>query len=400
MGDLYVGQHLRLDRPVALKLLSADFKSSEIARARFEREARVTARIDSPFVVDVLDVFEADGRPCLVAELLEGEDLQRCLQKRKRLELREVLTLAVQLGRGLAAAHRAHIVHRDIKPSNVFLTDRGAKLIDFGVAALSEGDADNPITRTGAVLGTPAYMAPEQVGNARHADARSDVYGVGAILYRALSGKPPYRGAPTQVLGAILDGPPEPLEERCPELPFAVVDLVQHAMERNPTDRFASGDELADAAEALLARKNLPEASTLQGVAARAGAGLLVAGLTAQAAPEIPTLGLAAAGIAPLLMLGRIHPWVIWRGVLSGAAIAGAALLCLPMTAWVPPAWSIPALAACGGGFTALSFALRHRALASLQSLEDRGATSPKRERERLEPQGPVDVGQLTGHPS
>lgn len=251
MGALYKARHLRLERDVALKVLHPTVAEHEIARERFRREARAAARIAHPNVAQVLDVVTvADGRRALVVELLEGQDLQKRLENSGPLDLETTLRLAVELGRGVQAAHDAGVVHRDLKPSNVFLAAAGAKIIDFGVAAL---DDDDRLTRTGAVVGTPAYMAPEQVRGAHGVHPSADIYALGAIVYRCLAGVPPYdAGSPTATLAKILDGPPPPLRHHRPDLPHALEALVFRAMEEEPERRFASAATFAEAAEAVL----------------------------------------------------------------------------------------------------------------------------------------------------
>ena len=255
MGELYVAKHERLGSRVAVKILHAAFTDHELALARFYREAEAMARIRSPYVASVLDASQTpDGRPCLIVELLDGEDLQARLRG-GRISVDEALRIAVQVGAGLHAAHSVGVVHRDLKPSNILLDDTQgvAKIVDFGVAHL-EGDAQ--LTQTGTVVGTPAYMAPEQIRGSSTVDGRADVYGVGAVLYRALTGQAPYQGTvPTSVLSDVLEHAPEPPGAIAPDIPTDVEALILRAMSRDPDTRFESADELRRAAERLRLRR-------------------------------------------------------------------------------------------------------------------------------------------------
>lgn len=255
MGELYVARHERLGSHVAVKILHAAFTDHELALARFYREAKAMARIRSPYVATVLDALEtADGRPCLIVELLDGEDLQRRLRG-GRLGVDEALELAIQVCTGLQAAHAVGVVHRDLKPSNILLDDgQGvAKLVDFGVAHL---DGDAQLTQTGTVVGTPAYMAPEQIRGSSSVDGRADVYGLGAVLYRALTGQAPYQGTvPTSVLSEVLENAPQPPGAIAPDIPPDVEAFILRAMSRDPQTRFDSADEMRRAARRLQQRR-------------------------------------------------------------------------------------------------------------------------------------------------
>lgn len=241
MGRLYEAQHTRLDRRFAIKVLHETQSRSPDAVRRFDREARVLSRIRSDHVLDVIDVLRTpDDRAAIVTACLEGEDLKARLDRVKKLPPEQAIPLLRQACRGLAAAHAEGIIHRDLKPSNLFLQSTAdgqtvLKVLDFGVAKLT-GDAE--LTRTGAVVGTPAYMAPEQARGSAKADERADVYGVGAVLYRMLTGRAPYTGQePAQILASLLhESPPRP-RRLAPEIPVGLEALIQRAMARDPADR-------------------------------------------------------------------------------------------------------------------------------------------------------------------
>jgi serine/threonine-protein kinase len=228
--------------------------------ARFEREARAAGRIHSDHVVRMIDVLRTqDNRPCLVTELLEGEDLQALLDRVGKLGVAEAVPIARQICQAMAAAHAVGVVHRDLKPSNVFLckpaTGDGAPLVkvfDFGVAKL---DDDDRLTRTDAVMGTAAYMAPEQARRAADAGPLSDVYSASAVLYHMLCGQPPYGNVPAfSRLALVLHEEPARPRSLEPSIPGGVEAVIQHAMARNREVRIQSALEL----EAQLAAFDQP----------------------------------------------------------------------------------------------------------------------------------------------
>jgi serine/threonine-protein kinase len=256
MGRVYEAEHVRLDRRYALKVIHSDFAGREDLLARFDREARAMGRVRSDHVVDVVDVLRTpDGRPCIAVELLVGRDLEAFLEEKTKLTVREALPLFRQMCRGLAAAHAQGVVHRDLKPSNLFLaSDPGGgvtlKILDFGVAKL--GGDDDKLTGTGAIVGTPAYMSPEQARGATDVDLRADVYAAGAVLYRMLTGKPPFdesSGGATLVK-VLEETPPRPrsIEKTIPE---GLEEVIEHAMARDPVQRYATIDELEVGATAF-----------------------------------------------------------------------------------------------------------------------------------------------------
>ncbi len=248
MGKLYEAEHTRLRRRFAVKVLHETHAEKPEAVRRFEREAEALARISSDHVLDVVDILRTpDDRTAIVTGLLEGEDLQRRLERARHLPPTEAIEIARQICRGLSAAHAVSVIHRDLKPSNLFLqaTSDGTlavKILDFGVAKL--GGA-NEVTRTGVVLGTPAYMAPEQARGSNKADARSDVYAVGAVLYRMVTGRMPYDGKDvTATLSQLLhESPPRPRSIRL-DIPLALESVIQRAMSRDPSERPRSALEL------------------------------------------------------------------------------------------------------------------------------------------------------------
>jgi serine/threonine-protein kinase len=248
MGTVWAALHLGTDRPVALKLLRRERASTVEARRRFLREARLLGRVDHENLVAVRDVFEDHGVPILAMDLLDGETLGERLRKRGRLTLPETARILGAVIGALDAAHAAGIVHRDLKPDNIFLVaGGGVRVLDFGVAKLLNDSDVPPLTATGEVLGTPAYMAPEQL-RGESVDLRADVWSFGVMLYECLSGRRPFAANGfTEYVDKVNAGKREPLVARVPVSISALVDNLL-TVERN-----ARPDNLREAARILVA---------------------------------------------------------------------------------------------------------------------------------------------------
>jgi eukaryotic-like serine/threonine-protein kinase len=247
MGVVVEAFDSRLRRNVALKVLSPELAEDEVARQRFCREARAAASITHENVVAVHQVEKAsdDSPPYLVMQLVSGETLEQRLARVKQLPLREIVRIGMQAAHGLAAAHAQGLIHRDIKPGNILLeppSDR-VKLTDFGLARLAD---DVKLTRTGFVSGTPMYMAPEQALGGE-ADARSDLFSLGAVLYEMCAGQPPFAGnsAPV-ILKAIADAKHKPLRELNPSAPEWLSFTIDRLLAKKPADRIQSAAHLAE----------------------------------------------------------------------------------------------------------------------------------------------------------
>ena len=255
MGEVWRARDTRLGRDVAVKLLPASCTSQPEPLRRFELEARATAALSHPSILAVFDVGTCDGQPYIVEELLEGESLRALLQ-RGPLPVGRAVELAVQAAQGLALAHEKGIVHRDLKPENLFVTRGGhLKILDFGLAKLTCPEvamADDstletrpPGTAEGRLLGTIAYMAPEQV-RGQPCDHRTDVFALGCVVFEMLSGHRPFPGQTTaDVMSAILLKSPPPLSGPGREIPPALEGLVGRCLEKSPGDRFQSTQDLA-----------------------------------------------------------------------------------------------------------------------------------------------------------
>jgi serine/threonine protein kinase len=259
MGVLFRGTDLETDQRVAVKMLKPAFTLDRRWVARFLRETRIAAALKSEHVAEVRAIWQdAAGVPFLVMELLEGRSLEEELEARGVLTLDETLAIAASVANALAAAHQAGIVHRDVKPANIFLCeakskDRVVKLLDFGIA---KHDEDGFETQTGAVLGTPSYMAPEQ---AQHGDSGpyTDVWGLGAVIYRCLAGRPPHSGESSrEILGKVLRDPVAPLV--VPNLSRLVCAVIDRALCREPHRRYGSVEALM---QALMAARQRAEAA-------------------------------------------------------------------------------------------------------------------------------------------
>ncbi|WP_437737886.1 serine/threonine-protein kinase [Sorangium sp. So ce1335] len=249
MGRVYETHHTRIPgKRFALKTLHPELAQQPTVLARFQREAEAAAAIRSPHVVEIYDVNRlSDGRPCIIAEYLDGQGLGELLAASGgRLPVGTAVRIAREVCDGIAAAHAAGIVHRDLKPENIFLTGDPAcptvKVLDFGISKTSEPSA---LTRTGMVLGTPAYMAPEQA-KGEEVDLRADIYAVGAVLYHALTGQRPFEQSdPTATLLAVMTEEPKPPRALNPEIPPGLELVLQRAMAKDKGGRHASMGELA-----------------------------------------------------------------------------------------------------------------------------------------------------------
>jgi len=252
MGEVYEARHLVVGRRFAIKFLKQGAAGGEDARARFLREARAAGALDNEHIAAVVDFdLAADGAPFLVMEYLNGESLAQLLRREGVLPLRRVVGVLLQVCDGLAAAHAAGIVHRDLKPDNLFLVARNeapelVKILDFGVAKLMSAEPNGSDTQSGAVLGTPLYMAPEQARGEKSVDFRVDIHALGVIAYELLSGRRPHPGdGYNAILAHILTRPVRPLGELRPDLPLPVLRAVDRALAFEPGARHASVGELA-----------------------------------------------------------------------------------------------------------------------------------------------------------
>jgi tRNA A-37 threonylcarbamoyl transferase component Bud32 len=253
MGRVYLAHDERLGRDVAIKTMLPSRADDPSARKRFLRESRAAAKVEHQHVVMIHQVGEhpvpglSHGLPYFVMQRLSGSSLTAVRQELGRLSLTESLRIAREIALGLQAAHEAGLVHRDIKPENVFLEGphRRVKIIDFGLAS-DDGTEDVRITVDGTLIGTPAYMAPERLLHTRRTDFKADLFGLGVMLYELLSGSLPFEGnSVVSMLAAISRGSPVPLENRIPNLPAEVTNLVMRLLASDPDARPADAAAVA-----------------------------------------------------------------------------------------------------------------------------------------------------------
>jgi serine/threonine protein kinase len=270
MGTVVEAEHLELQERVAIKLLTLDVDRVPAARARFMREAKITARLRGENTTRVTDYgLLEDGTPFMVMEYLDGVDLREVLHKELSLPAGVAVRYAVQACAGLAEAHALGIVHRDLKPSNLFVTTRPdgtdlIKVVDFGVSkSFSLPGTEDDITATGAILGSPRYMAPEQIESSGRADARADVWSLGVVLYEMLAGHPPFAAESAAALchQILRDETPSPLAGRVPHVTPELEEVVLRCLRRDLNERMPDVGALA---------RELAKASGLEGLPAAA----------------------------------------------------------------------------------------------------------------------------------
>src|SRR5258706_3738388 len=283
MGAVYSGENIRINRKVAIKVLHAAYTGNQEVMQRFEREAEAAGRIGNDHILEVLDLGQLpDGDHFIIMEFLDGEPLSNRIKSRGRLTPHEATPLIRQVLQGLSAAHGAGIIHRDLKPDNIFILREKAgvpdyvKIIDYGISKFNQLSGDGEamkMTRTGAVMGTPYYMSPEQTSGSAEADQRSDIYSMGVILYEAITGRVPFdAGTFNQLMFKIVLSEVPPPETIVPDLDAAFSSIIAKSMTRDLTQRFQSAPEFIQALDAWLQRA---AAVPIPPLADAAAAGLL-----------------------------------------------------------------------------------------------------------------------------
>lgn len=341
MGRVYEAKHLRLpNRAFAIKILHSALVGDSELVGRFRREAEIASAVEHPNVIQVFDVHTTlNNTPYIVSERLRGEDLAQRLERDELLTVPEAVAIVRQSCAVLAAVHARGVIHRDLKPNNLFLVGDPAsptvKLIDFGIAKLRD-PSDAHQTRTGMVMGTPAYMAPEQARGEK-VDARADIYAVGAIAYRCVTGRAPYHFEDAaQALHAVLTAEPPRPRSINPQLPVAFEMVLQRAMARDPADRYPTLEAL-DAAFAGFDSLPQPVTGTQQLIAAQIADPAALAAVAQRARPEIAAL--SAAGL--LILVGGLADALAAVFAASEALRGGAGLLSVvaAFAALATPTW-------------------------------------------------------------
>jgi TolB-like protein len=302
MGVVYLARDPALDREVALKVLQPRLARDAEFERRFIREARTAAKLDHPNIVQVYTAGRSGDVLYMAMQVVKGETLDAFLKRRRRLPAREAVDIIRQAARALQAAHEASLIHRDVKPTNIMIDAAGrVKLMDFGLMR-SRRDAD-AITEPGVFYGTPEYASPEQCETSEF-DGRADLYSLGAVFYELLTGRRPHAGdTPLALFKKILEEPPVPVRTLSPDVPPAVVRLVERMMAKRPDDRPATAAEVVEAADAILAGQAPPARRPAWAVLGLLllGAGLIAAGAVWRSAPPAPP----AAG--PVEAVGKLR---------------------------------------------------------------------------------------------
>jgi serine/threonine protein kinase len=260
MGAVYLAVDIRLNRKLALKVMLPQFAANPVAKERFLREARATAQVAHDNIVTVYEADERDGVPYIAMQLLQGLSLDDYLKTKGILSVSQILRIGREAAAGLSAAHRRGLVHRDIKPANLWLeAPHGrVKLLDFGLARPADADAE--LTRSGAVVGTPAYMSPEQARGEK-VDLRTDLFSLGAVLYRLVTGRRPFE-APTiiGVLTALATKEPLAVQQLNPAAPPGLVELIERLLAKNPQNRPVDADEVVKEIRCIARKEGMSRA--------------------------------------------------------------------------------------------------------------------------------------------
>jgi serine/threonine-protein kinase len=315
MGTVYRAFHILLERPVAIKVMREELARAPEAVARFVNEARAAAQLSGPHALRVIDIGRIEGGPPYqVLELLEGADLRTVLDERGPLPLTEAVDLIVQACEAVSEAHEIGIIHRDLKPENLFLCqapngEKLIKLLDFGISKQRVDPAAPALTAFGESVGSPNYMSPEQMSAPDLVDERSDVWSLGVVLFELLTGTTPFQAETVPfVYARVLGGAPTPLGKLRGDLPKAVQALLDRCFCKDPNDRFANAQELAQGLLRLLRTDSKVSARTNLDSSPRRRSGRLAkgAGALAACAALAAALALTSTGRAQLRDAGAV----------------------------------------------------------------------------------------------
>ena len=353
MGAVYEAQQRDLNRRVAIKVLH-ETKHEPGDLARFRQEAQAAAGLGHPNIIQIIDFEMNPGEPpFLVMELLRGRSLAALVKQEQRLAPTRAAALIVQVLSALGEAHRARIVHRDVKPENIFVCDPSpvmelAKVLDFGFAKPLDSQKNLARTKSGYVVGTPAYMAPEQASGAS-ADARMDLFAVGVSLYYALAGRRPFEGPTTSALMyAIRKQAPLPLASLCPELDLELVRVVERALAKEPRDRFATAEQfisaLAPWSGGAPVARGAQEPRPQGGATKREGAQVVPTNGPVQKAQAKPVVPIVLPAIPVRVLAPRIADKMVRYARFSANGAAAMAVGPTGLAKWAGGAWAGRAL--------------------------------------------------------
>lgn len=313
-----------LARTVAVKVLHDHLAADDAFRERFRREAIAAAKLTHPNVVSLYDTGQSEGTVFLVMEFVDGVTLRRVIADLGMLDPEQAATVGEKIARALAYAHDRGLVHRDVKPANILLSDDGTvKVADFGIAKVAEAAED--LTRTGTVLGTAAYVAPEQVLG-QEVDGRTDQYALGCVLYETLTGRQPFKGENAVATAAQrLESDPLPLRSLRPDIPRELDDIVRRAMSRAPQDRFPSATQLADALSPFAAPDHTRAIPGLVRTPGGTGPGGTHGGAAGARGPAADESFLRSEGrwLAPVLALLLLAGALVGVGLATGVLESG-----------------------------------------------------------------------------
>ena len=314
MGVVYKARHIALNRMVALKMILAGGRATQTQLARFRGEALAVAKLDHPNIVRVYDIGEHDGAPFFAMEYVDGDALDKKLDH-KPMEPPAAAALVESVARAMHYAHQMGVIHRDLKPANIMLTHDGIpKIADFGLAKQLDGDEEG-MTRTGVVMGTPNYMAPEQAeGNTKHVDHLADVYALGATLYELVTGRPPFQGASAiAIIAQVRSNDPVNPGQLTPGLSKDVETICLKCLQKEPARRYATAEALAD---------DLRRFRNGEPIVARPVSSVELIRRWCRRKPREATLTLTAAGLIAVLLVGAIVAAIVFRFQKAEIAVA------------------------------------------------------------------------------
>jgi serine/threonine-protein kinase len=360
MGVVYEVEHTGLGKRFALKLLRAEIADVPGVAARFDREARTTSQLDHPHIVRVTDSGRSHEGLYLVMELLDGRSLAALLAEQGRLPVQRAVAITDQVLDALSAAHVAGLVHRDLKPDNIFLCASGraddvVKVLDFGIAATRTEGPATKLTQAGAVLGTPGYLAPEQAMGRADLDGRVDLHAVGVVLYEMIAGRLPYEGDNyNQLMHAILIGKHPRIDALVPDLPAALVNVIEQALATQPDQRYLAAADMRAALAGAGSTWRMPSSLAVAELGGSpTPASVFAATPMARAAIEVPAAQFQ--GLAPIALeldrpppeppspsppvVGRSLRWLVPS--LAGAGLVALGALLAIFRPWAGPRDSI-----------------------------------------------------------